>query len=186
MEREDKNKILASQGIRLVSQEAPLKPKSRLIDPLSASVKVNIQTIPIKTRDDIKVEKEIPEAIPAAPIKAKTGRKKLLKKILIALLFLIIFGGAYLGYKYYGVPNIFVSKNNTPAEVIKKVGKLIELPKNEEPTVMTITDLAPLSGQEFFKYAEVGDKVLIYSVSKKAILYRPDENRIVSTASLKN
>lgn len=68
--------------------------------------------------------------------------------------------------------------------LIEKIGKLIILPKDEQPTVATVTDLKPLQDQPFFKNAKINDKVLIYSVSKKAVLYRPDENIIIEVAPL--
>jgi hypothetical protein len=75
------------------------------------------------------------------------------------------------------------SKTNFRA-LIEEVGKLIILPDNEQPTVATVTDLEKLRGQPFFTNAQVGDTVLIYSLAKKAILYRPNENKIIELAPL--
>lgn len=69
-------------------------------------------------------------------------------------------------------------------ELLDKVGKLIILPTDEEPTIATVTDLKPLQDQPFFKNAKLGDKVLIYSVSKKAVLYREDQNIVVEVAPI--
>ncbi len=69
-------------------------------------------------------------------------------------------------------------------ELLDKVGKLIILPADEEPTIATVTDLKPLQDQPFFKNAKLGDKVLIYSVSKKAVLYREDQNIVVEVAPI--
>jgi uncharacterized protein YneF (UPF0154 family) len=71
-------------------------------------------------------------------------------------------------------------------ELIAKVGKLIILPGNEEPTIATVTDLSKLARQPFFAKAQIGDKVLIYSGEKKAILYRPSTNQIIELAPLLN
>jgi hypothetical protein len=68
--------------------------------------------------------------------------------------------------------------------VIQDVGKLIELPQNEEPTIATVTDPEALKTEAFFKDAKVGDKLLVYSKSKKAILYRPDTHTIVAVGPL--
>jgi hypothetical protein len=65
--------------------------------------------------------------------------------------------------------------------LLDKIGQLVELPK-EQPTVATVTDLAPLKDQPFFANAQVGDKVLIYSQTKKAILYRPSTNKVIEIA----
>jgi hypothetical protein len=67
------------------------------------------------------------------------------------------------------------------AALIEEVGKLIVLP-DEEPTIATVTDLASLKGQPFFASAAVGDKVLIYTNAKKAVLYRPSEKKVLEVA----
>ena len=67
-------------------------------------------------------------------------------------------------------------------EVIAKVGSHIVLPNNEIPTLATVSDASQLKQYPFFQNAATGDKVLIYSQSKKAILYRPSEDKIVEIA----
>ena len=66
--------------------------------------------------------------------------------------------------------------------LVTKVGKLIVLPEGEEPTVATVTDPNLLQDQPFFANAKAGDKVLIYTNARKAILYNPEENKIVEVA----
>lgn len=69
-------------------------------------------------------------------------------------------------------------------ELVNEVAKLIELPKDETPTVATVTDPAKLSDQAFFTNAKEGDKVLIYNTAKKAILYRPSEQKVLNFAPI--
>lgn len=65
-----------------------------------------------------------------------------------------------------------------------QVGKLIALPSGE-PAIATVSDEAKLKKQSFFKNAKNGDKVLMYTEARKAILYRPSENKIIEVASIK-
>lgn len=96
----------------------------------------------------------------------------------VSVLLLVILGGG----GYY----IYTAKQNTKAPVnesetlVEKVGKLIELPQEEAPTLATVSDVTKLRGQEFFSHAQNGDKVLVYQQAKKAILYRPSSNKIVN------
>ena len=69
------------------------------------------------------------------------------------------------------------------AKLLKeKVGKLIELPVDEEPTIATVSDADRLREQPFFANAQNGDKVLIFTNARKAILYRPSTNKIIEVA----
>jgi hypothetical protein len=64
------------------------------------------------------------------------------------------------------------------------VGKLMELPA-EKPTVATVKDVTQLpANQPFFKVARNGDKVLFYNDAKKAILYRPETDKIINVAPI--
>ncbi len=68
-------------------------------------------------------------------------------------------------------------------ELLDKVGKLIELPK-EEATVASVSDKEKLKDQPFFQNAKNGDKVLIFTKAKKAILYRPSINKIIEVGKI--
>ncbi len=74
--------------------------------------------------------------------------------------------------------------DNENKNLIARVGKLMVLPVSETPTIATITDLAPFKDQPFFANAKVGYKVIIYSISKRAILYDPVGDKIVEVAPL--
>ena len=68
--------------------------------------------------------------------------------------------------------------------VLGKVEKLMELPAGETPTLATVADKEKLSEQSFFKNAENGDKILIYTESGRAILYRPSTGKIVDVTAV--
>lgn len=64
------------------------------------------------------------------------------------------------------------------------IGRFMELPAGEQPTLATVTDRAKLKGQEFFAKAENGDKLLVYSEAGKAILFRPSTGKIIEVTNL--
>ncbi|MBX4200196.1 hypothetical protein KW790_01935 [Candidatus Parcubacteria bacterium] len=65
------------------------------------------------------------------------------------------------------------------AVIVSEVSKVLVLPPNETPTIATVSDLTKLKSEPFFKNAEVGDRVLFYADSKKAILWRPSTKQVV-------
>lgn len=69
-------------------------------------------------------------------------------------------------------------------EITTVVSAFMELPQGEEPTIATVVDREKLRDQSFFKSAENGDKVLIYSNAQKAILYRPSTKKVVEIAPI--
>ncbi len=77
----------------------------------------------------------------------------------------------------------FYFRRQTPDEVgnlVKTVGQLIELPEGETPTIATVADKSKLTDQAFFARAQNGDKVLIFSQAREAILYRPSTGKIIT------
>jgi len=104
--------------------------------------------------------------------------------IIFAAVFLILVGA--LGITYYllraaGGP---VSQTEDTAALIAKIGELIVLPQGENPTVATVIDPELLRNQPFFANAKKGDRVLIYPIARKAILYDPVSNKIVEVAPI--
>jgi hypothetical protein len=65
-------------------------------------------------------------------------------------------------------------------QLVSEVGKLMQLPTNETPSVVTVSDAAQAKkSSAFFNNAQDGDKVLLYVKAGEAILYRPSTNKIV-------
>ena len=69
-------------------------------------------------------------------------------------------------------------------DLVAKISQLIVLPEGETPTIATVSDPEKLKDQPFFSKAQKGDKVLIYTNAKKAILYNPTTNKIVEVAPI--
>ncbi len=109
-------------------------------------------------------------------------------KVVVSLIvLLVLFAGAagFLGFKYYKLRQDpqKVAQEEVKA-LVAKVGRLIVLPEGEDPTLATVSTPEKLKDQPFFANAKAGDKVLIYTRAKKAILYNPESNRIVEVAPL--
>ena len=106
----------------------------------------------------------------------------------IAAAFVVLFVLATAGAIYFYLDARDLRKNPQKASqeeiaaLIAKVGLLIVLPKDEMPTIATVSDPEKLKDQLFFENAKTGDRVLIYSKAKKAILYNPATNKIVEVA----
>ena len=120
-----------------------------------------------------------------------------IKKIATGLIIgvaLIGAGGAFYFYQQYQASQHQIqalkkgsgggTQGEDNAALIAKLGRLIVLPTDEQPTIATVTDLAKLAGQPFFAQAKLGDKVFIYSNAKKAILYDEAANKIVEVAPI--
>jgi hypothetical protein len=99
--------------------------------------------------------------------------------VLVLLTFLVI--GVF-GYRFYTLQQKTKGQaqlSSEPKELVSQVGKLMDLPLNEQPTIATVSDVTKLKDQPFFALAQNGDKVLIYQKAKKAILYRPATGKII-------
>lgn len=127
---------------------------------------------------------EIEQTINSMPKKLKTKRffRKYFPIIMILLVVVLAATSVYFYRKANNDPNAA-----TQAEVkslVNKVGRLMVLPDGEIPTIATVSDPEALQDQVFFLDAKKGDKVLIYSGARKAILYSPEFNKIINIAPL--
>lgn len=117
-------------------------------------------------------------------------KKLLTKRVLVPVVFIILLiavGASIYFYQQYQktqqlIQNPTLAAQEQTQALLGQVGKLIELPKDETPTIATVSDVTKLQGQPFFESAKNGDKVLIYTKDKKAILYDPVLNIIVNVA----
>lgn len=126
------------------------------------------------------------------PQQERKDKKKIFTKYvipglgLIAILSIVFAGSLYVAQ---GFPSLFGSDTETqsgtttdPREIeklVNKVSDLILLPPGESPEVATVNDLSQVRSQDFFRNAQVGDKVLIYAAARKAYLYRPDSHKLI-------
>jgi len=110
------------------------------------------------------------------------------RNFILTLVLLVVMLGVSTGY----LLRKNFTQGNTPTQIAEKeaqdlaerVGMLMVLPTDETPTIATVSDPEALKGQAFFIDAKKGDKVLIYTNAKKAILYDSVINKIITIAPL--
>lgn len=117
------------------------------------------------------------------------SKKKLMYTGLVLLLIIVASIPAVYFYTEYQkaqqkLTNPTMAAKEELKSLIEKVGKLMILPEGETPTLATVSDVTKLKGNAFFERAQNGDKVLIFAKAKKAVLYRPSENKLVEVAPL--
>lgn len=147
------------------------------------------------------LQAETTNSLPEAPSKPQRIKKIRLEKIdihskklrttliwlAIAVPTLLI--GVYYYVQYINTKSELVRFKENPQtaaiyDLLEKVGTHIQLPKNETPTIATITDVDKLKGQPFFARAQNGDKILMYEKTQRTIIYRPLTDKIIETASI--
>lgn len=121
-----------------------------------------------------KKEEEFPKA-------SKTPRILIIVAFIVILFFAAI--AVYFYMQYQKAQSMLKTSTASSTKeidlLVKHVDSIIELPKGEQPTIATVSDVTKLKGQNFFNNAKDGDKVLIYQNAKKAFLYRPSTNKII-------
>lgn len=109
-------------------------------------------------------------------------------QVLIGLLVLTIMVSVYFYIQWKRtLSEIQVENINTPEEIAQitaVISTFMQLPVGEEPTIATVLDAEQLRSQPFFVHSKNGDKVLIYIEAKKAILFRPENNRVIEVAPI--
>ena len=123
---------------------------------------------------------------------AEVARTKLskIKPIQLAIVLIIIaaiFLPSFYFYNQYKQSQLLLQNPNLIAsqgekDLVTKVGKLIELPVGESPTIASVKDKTQLPNIPLFANAQNGDQILIYPKAQKAILYRPSENKIIEVS----
>lgn len=141
-----------------------------------------------------------PAASPASHEPATTRRRQLARLskrpgwrmisgvLAVVILIFLAYGYIHTKHQLDQLNNPRVAAQSETQQLVATVGRLVQLPSGETPTIATVNDASKLKNQAFFSSARNGDKVLIYSKSGKAVLYRPSTGRIVeySTVNLGN
>lgn len=116
---------------------------------------------------------------------------KFFVNFLVAVLVIAGAGGTYFFYTKYQKSQLALNNPEIVAKteakiVADKVGKLIELPTDEDPQLLIITqeDLEKFKDQPFIANVKIGDKTLVFAKRKVAIIYREADNRIINVVTL--
>ena len=118
----------------------------------------------------------------------RRASNKGLKVFLWLFVCLALAGGSgtyYFYTKYQALnQNPTISSQKDLDKTLAAVNALMVLPTDEVPTLATILDKDKLTNQAFFAQAQNGDKLLAYTKSLQAILYRPSTNKIIKVAPI--
>ena len=154
-----------------------------------------VQPISLKTEDSSSIHAREPLFKPATP---KKNSPTLIAAFVATGLGII--GGAILFWYMYNPAMVApqqtsqqkttsaatssAASTTAVAEIVRRVGALMALPTDEEPTLAMVRDVATLKDQAFFKNAKNGDFVLMYAKARRAILFDSIGNRIVEVAPI--
>ncbi len=94
-----------------------------------------------------------------------------------------------LSYGYFSTKNELSKLTDPQAaaqaeaeDLAKQISVFLELPKDETPTLATVSDVTKLQEQLFFQKAQNGDRVLVYAQAQRAVLYRPSTKKVIEYA----
>lgn len=115
--------------------------------------------------------------------------KKIILYLVTGIIFIGLLATSIYFYKQYKNTKKMLDNPKSIAKeekavLLKKIGSLIDLPANEDPTIATVTDKKKLSTNPFFAKTENGDRALFYTKAKKAFLYRPSTNKIIEVSQI--
>lgn len=109
-----------------------------------------------------------------------SGRRKLLA-VMIMLLIIMIAAVVVLFIKYQ---HATTSNPVTQQQrLTRQLGQLVELPA-EQPVISTVLDKSKLSNPVLASRARDGDTLFIFPKSKRLILYRPADKKVVDMLNI--
>ena len=79
--------------------------------------------------------------------------------------------------------SVGVMTHSEETSLLQQLSQIVLLPAGETPLIATITNPLLLSGQPFYVHAHTGDKVIVYCIARKTILYDPIAKKIIEFAS---
>ena len=120
-------------------------------------------------------------------IRQSGNKKKLLLTVVYIVVLLLAIAAAVFFFvkysqvnsKYSAIPDV---KNQ---QILSDVAKIIDLPKDETPSLYEVKDKDKLAtttaAKEFFDKAANGDVIIVYQKANVAVIYRPGQDKVIKT-----
>ncbi|MHB1163490.1 MAG: hypothetical protein ACYCZZ_03150 [Minisyncoccota bacterium] len=107
--------------------------------------------------------------------------------IILAVVFILLAISFELGRASVYSAHPEFSGQEQASKILANVGKLIQLPANETPSMAAINDAVNAKkGQPFLINAENGDVLIIYAKAAEALLYRPSTDKLIAVGPVDN
>jgi len=106
------------------------------------------------------------------------GENKKMALISGAILLVVLVVAGFFAWQYFNDTGRM--NRETVSRIKEEVGRIYELPTDEEPSVAQLNNPSSLEGQEFYKKAQKGDYLLIYQKSQLALIYRDATKKLVN------
>jgi hypothetical protein len=115
-----------------------------------------------------------------------TARVAIVSSLVTILIVAVVGGGGYLAHTTFIAPWWHqYQASQQSRSIIDAVSRVVLLPHDEDPQVMTIIDAAQLKqGNEFFAAAEDGDATLYYPTSGIIILFDTKNNKLINMGNV--
>lgn len=104
-----------------------------------------------------------------------------------AIVFFVAWTTAFFELGRYSVYRAYpaLESQQQATEILHKVGRLIQLPPDETPTMATINNaVIAKQGQPFLDSAANGDVLIVYADAGEALLYRPSTDRLIAVGPI--
>ena len=114
----------------------------------------------------------------------QVNKKLYSSNILLGVLFVLVFTISFLSYNYFR-NNHSRGNYDESQSSIESLSEVFLIP-DETPTIATVLNVELLKNDNpgFYENAQNGDKLFIFVERKRAIIFRPNEGRVINVADI--